>query len=112
MNRALLLASSLCAATAIAHPLEDAAYEAAALCVRVDGVEALEQCMSTTSPSPHRAPARAALQRMFKARAAFMRECDTGHMLARCQEQAELYIWAGASRDFKWAVQYLDRPAR
>lgn len=100
------------ASAAAAHPLEDAAHEAATLCARVDGVEALEQCANTTSPSEHRAPAKAALQRMFKARAAFMRECDTERgMLARCQEQADLYIWAGASRDFKWTVQYLDEPA-
>ncbi len=97
------------ASAAAAHPLEDAAHEAATLCTRIDGIETVDECMGTTSPSPHRAPAKEALQRMFKARIAFMRGCDTGRgMLARCQEQADLHIWAGASRDFKWAVQHLD----
>jgi hypothetical protein len=95
---------------AAAHPLEDAAHEAMALCARVDGVETIDQCMSTTSQSEHRPPARAALQRLFKARTAFMRECDTGGGLVRCQEQSDLYIWAGISRGFSWTVVRMDRP--
>jgi hypothetical protein len=101
---------AIAAGAASAHPLEDAAHEAMALCARVDGVETLDQCMSTTSQSEHRPPARAALQRLFKARTAFMRECDTGSGLVRCQEQSDLYIWAGISRDFKWTVVRTDQP--
>lgn len=97
---------------AAAHPLEDAAYHAATMCKAIDGVETIEQCMVTTSQSPNRAPARAALQILFKARTAFMRECDTGRgSLGQCQEQADLYIWAGTMRDFRWTVEHLDRPA-
>jgi hypothetical protein len=48
------------------------------------------------------------LQRLFRARSAFMRECGAG--LVRCQEQADLYTWAGISRDFKWTVVRTDQP--
>lgn len=110
MIRDLLLASSLGVAAVVgAHPLDDAAHEAMALCARVGGVETIDQCMNTTSQSEHRPPARAALQRLFKARSAFMRECASG--LERCQEQAALYISAGIMRDFMWVVQRLDGPA-
>jgi hypothetical protein len=92
------------------HPLEDAAYEASNLCAEIDGVTTLDECMRTTSPSPHRAPAKAALLRMLKAREAFMKECDTERgTLRKCQEQADLYIFTGPLRDFKWTVEYLDR---
>lgn len=113
MIRTILLASSLCVTTAAsAHPLEDAAHEALTLCARMDGVETIEQCMGTASPSPYRAQAKEALQRLFNERAAFMKLCDTGRgMLERCQEQADLFIWTGTLRDFKWAVQHLDQPA-
>jgi hypothetical protein len=100
---------ALLSGAATAHPLEDAAHQAMALCARVDGVETIDQCMSTTSQSEHRVPARAALQRLFKARSAFMGECGGG--VVRCQEQADLYIWAGTMRDFRWTVEHLDRPA-
>jgi hypothetical protein len=96
---------------AAGHPLEDAAYQAMSLCARVDGVETLDQCGATIAPSPDRPAAKAALQRMFKARIAFMAQCDTGRgTLDRCQEQADLYIWAGISRDFSWTVIHLDQP--
>jgi hypothetical protein len=36
-----------------------------------------------------------------------MRDCEG---LVRCQEQADLYIWAGISRDFSWTVIHLDQP--
>jgi hypothetical protein len=99
------------APAAAAHPLQDAAYQAMTLCTRMEGIETLDQCGATISPSPDRPAAKAALQRMFKARIAFMAQCDTGRgMLERCQEQADLYVWAGAMRDFKWTVQHLDRP--
>jgi hypothetical protein len=113
MSKALTIFVTLAiaAGAAAAHPLEDAAHEAMALCARVDGVETIDQCMSTTSQSEHRPPARAALQRLFKARTAFMRACDTGGGLVRCQEQADLYILAGTMRDFRWTVEHLDRPA-
>jgi hypothetical protein len=78
-----------------------------ALCARVDGVETIDQCMSTTSQSEHRPPARAALQRLFKARSAFMRDCEG---LVRCQEQADLYILAGIFRDFSWTVVRMGQP--
>jgi hypothetical protein len=110
MIRDLLLASSLCVAVvAGAHPLEDAAHEAIALCARLDGVETIDQCMNSASPSPDRLAAKGALQRLFKARAAFMGDCDTGGSLVRCQEQADLYTLAGIYRDFTWTVQHLDQ---
>jgi hypothetical protein len=99
---------AIAAGAASAHPLEDAAHEAMALCARVEGVETIDECMSTTSQSEHRPPARAALQRLFKARTAFMRDCASGIM--RCQEQADLYVWSGISRDFSWTVVRMDRP--
>jgi hypothetical protein len=108
MTKALTIFVMLASGMASAHPLEDAAHEAMALCARVDGVETIDQCMGTTSQSEHRAPARAALQRLFKARSAFMRDCEGG--IFRCQEQADLYIWAGISQNFKRTVEYLDRP--
>jgi hypothetical protein len=108
MSKALTIFVTLALAGAAgAHPLEDAAHQAMALCARVDGVETIDQCMSTTSQSEHRVPARAALQRLFKARSAFMGECGGG--VVRCQEQADLYIWAGISRDFSWSVVHLDQ---
>jgi DNA gyrase/topoisomerase IV subunit A len=110
MIRGLLLASSLGVVTvAAAHPLEDAAHEAMALCTRLDGVETIDQCMRTTSPSPDRQAAKAALQQLFKERNAFMRQCDAGRNFGWCQEQADLYTLAGIYRDFKWTVQHLDR---
>jgi hypothetical protein len=112
MSKALTIFVTLAlAGAAAAHPLEDAAHDAMALCARVDGVETIDQCMRTTSQSEHRPPARAALQRLFKARTAFMRDCDTGSGLVRCQEQADLYVWGGTMRDFRWTVEHLDRPA-
>lgn len=109
MSKALTIfvTVALCGA-ASAHPLEDAAREAMALCARVDGVETIDQCMNTTSQSEHRVPARAALQQLFKARSSFMRDCEGG--IFRCQEQADLYIWAGISQDFKWTVVRTDQP--
>jgi hypothetical protein len=93
---------------AAAHPLEDAAHEAMALCARLDGVETIDQCMSNVAPSPDRPAAKAALLRLFKARTAFMRECERGGL--RCEEQADLYTWAGISRDFSWTVVRTDQP--
>jgi hypothetical protein len=78
------------------------------LCARVDGVETIDQCMNTTSQSEHRPPARAALQRLFKARTAFMRDCESG--LVRCQEQSDLYIWAGISRDRTLSIARMGQP--
>jgi hypothetical protein len=114
MTKALTIFVTLGLATcqASAHPLEDAAYQAMTLCARMDGIETLEQCGATVAPSPDRPAAKAALMRMFKARAAFMVACDNGRgTLERCQEQADLYVWAGISRDFKLTVQHLDQPA-
>jgi hypothetical protein len=100
---------ALCGAAA-AHPLEDVAYEAMTVCIRIDGIETLDQCMATTAPSPDRPAAKAALQKLFKERSNFIQQCDTGRNFGWCQEQADLYIWAGISRDFKWNVQHLDGP--
>jgi hypothetical protein len=94
---------------AAAHPLEDAAHEAMALCARLEGVETIDECMGNVAPSPDRPAAKAALQRLFMARTVFMRECEGGR-LVRCQEQADLYTWAGISRDFKWTVVRTDQP--
>jgi len=88
------------------HPLEDAAHEAMSLCSRIEGIETLEKCMTTTAPSPIRPIAKAAVQKLFKERSVFMRDCDTGRNFGLCQEQADLYVWAGISRDFKWTVEY------
>jgi hypothetical protein len=109
MTKALTIFVTLAIATGAAagHPLEDAAHEAMALCARVDGVETIDQCIGTTSQSENRPRARAALQRLFKARSAFMRDCEG---LVRCQEQADLYVWSGISRDFSWTVVRMDRP--
>ena len=111
MSKALTIfvTLALSGAAASAHQLEDSAHEAMALCARLDGVETIDQCIGNVAPSPERPAAKAALLRLFKARTAFMRECGAG--LVRCQEQADLYIWAGISRDFRWTVEHLDRPA-
>jgi hypothetical protein len=93
-----------------AHPLEIAADEAATLCAKI-GINSLDGCAETVAPSPDRPAAKAALQRMYKARTAFMQECDTGRgTLRKCQEQADLYIWTGILRgEPPWTVEYLDR---
>jgi hypothetical protein len=105
-----LAALVMCLApAAVAHPLEDAAHEAMALCARLEGVETIEQCINSISPSPSRPAAKAALQRLFKAQEAFVQECNRG-MLVRCQEQADLYIWAGISKDRTLSIARMGQP--
>ena len=90
-----------------AHPLEDAAERATALCMKFDDVESVEQCgMGMQGRSPERTAARMAVKSVFMERTALMRECQAKQPFMACADQAEWLIGSGMSRILVGPVQH------
>ena len=95
---------------AAAHPLEDAAERATALCARFEDAESVDHCGTGMSGrSPEHTAARMAVREVFRARTAFMRECQAKQPFMVCVDQVEWYIGSGMAR-LHAPVQHIDRP--
>lgn len=90
-----------------AHPLEDAAREAVALCVGL-GALSTDHCGTEMSGrSPEHTAARRAVGRAYTERNAFMRACQKERSFRVCVDQADWYMGAGMSRVLNTPVVHL-----
>jgi hypothetical protein len=91
-----------------AHPLEDAAEKATALCAQFEDAESVEHCgTGMGGRSPERTAARMAVKSVFMERTAFMRECQAKQPFEDCAYQAEWLIGSGMAR-LHAPVQHID----
>jgi len=109
-HQCLALVLAFITSFASAHPLEDAAEKATALCSRFEDAESVDHCgTGMNGRSPERTAARMAVKELFMARTVFMRECHAKQPFMVCVEQAEWYIGSGMAR-LHAPVQHTDRP--
>ena len=92
-----------------AHPLEDAAERATALCAQFEDAESVEHCgTGMGGRSPERTEARKAVGNVFRERIAFMRQCQLKQPFETCVAQAEWLIGSGMSRVVVGPVLHTD----
>lgn len=108
-HMSVILALAFITSFARAHPLQDAAERATALCMRFDDVESVEQCgTGMQGKSPERTEARMAVKRIFMERIAFMSDCQLKQPFMACADQAEWLIGSGMSRVLVGPVIHTD----